>query len=439
MKDSDRYVPCSGRRFSVNCFGDLFDNKGVVLEPFMGDEGRLYHDIEWVLGGLKYEIALIMLVSFNKLKIGKHLWRKITFDYKDGNIKNTVLNNLSYHFTDGPLEVEELPGFYYLPFYTRYAIKRDGTLININQGNIKSWSRTNACEKRNSTGGYRYTRVLSDSGQTKILYRHRALGLVFLNYGNDPSALVVNHIDGKPENDDLDNLEWVTYSENNSHAYKTGLRPNSSKPVLVKNRKNGIEERFESITECAKRYDFSSRSSLERRIKKGVDKAYTDNLIFKYDDGKPWPIIKTDHIYSRKGNGAVVAKNIFTNTLYVFNDLKECGEFIEINNSYSHLFNHVNNEAFVPINGYVCRYLKDNIEWPKYTHRHLLTFKKYPSKSPKGVILKNRETGEEQYFESSIEAAQAMGIDRSDVYRHINHEIAYKGNVVLSFNTKKQH
>ena len=34
----------------------------------------------------------------------------------------------------------------------------------------------------------------------------------------------INHIDGNILNNSLDNLEWCTYSHNNSEAYRLGLK-----------------------------------------------------------------------------------------------------------------------------------------------------------------------------------------------------------------------
>lgn len=51
---------------------------------------------------------------------------------------------------------------------------------------------------------------------------HRLLAETFID--NPNNLRCVNHIDGNKINNSLNNLEWVSHSENLLHAYKTGLR-----------------------------------------------------------------------------------------------------------------------------------------------------------------------------------------------------------------------
>lgn len=63
--------------------------------------------------------------------------------------------------------------------------------------------------------------VLSKGNKVYAEYVHRLVAKAFIV--NPLNKDCVNHKDGDKKNNHVDNLEWVTYSENNKHAYDNHL------------------------------------------------------------------------------------------------------------------------------------------------------------------------------------------------------------------------
>lgn len=104
-------------------------------------------------------------------------------------------------------------------------VKESNGLYQIsNLGRLKSfvkWRGSNERIRKSyiSKNGYLYINLLN---LTTPL--HRLIAIAFIpNPENKPT---VNHIDGNKLNNNIDNLEWNTYSENNQHAYDNNLTTN---------------------------------------------------------------------------------------------------------------------------------------------------------------------------------------------------------------------
>lgn len=104
-----------------------------------------------------------------------------------------------------------------------YIFYEDGTIISTLSGKTIS--------KRIGKTGY-YLVNLCINHKCKTFSFHRLIAKLFIE--NPKNLPCVNHIDGNKLNNSLNNLEWVTFSENAKHAIKNGLAI-IRKGVLTKN------------------------------------------------------------------------------------------------------------------------------------------------------------------------------------------------------------
>jgi hypothetical protein len=123
---------------------------------------------------------------------------------------------------------------------TNYCIDIDGTLVNLKNGRIKKWTKDN--------NGYMRSTIWLN-GKSITISQHRVLAQCFIE--NIYFKTQVNHKNGLKHDNRIENLEWVTPSENTIHSFANGLQK-PSKPHMKKviDESTGIV--YESLSEASR-------------------------------------------------------------------------------------------------------------------------------------------------------------------------------------------
>lgn len=322
------------------------------------------------------------------------------------------------------IQVKGLEGFFYLSYVSNdYAINKVGTVINVHTNKrLKGHVVKPSSRVTNMTGGY----VKFNIGG-RHYFRHRLLAFTFKELpegyvtGDD---LLVNHKDGIPGNDDLDNLEWCTHSENTKHAYRNGLHPNKTRPVLVKDFFDDKIKRFGSITETSEFLGWSLQTTYYRLYRHpGVN---FDGVAIKFDDGTPW---KKEPYKDSLSFKPVAAYNPLSKKTLICNHSGELSKMTGVKQGT--INKKIKTKSLSPIHGWIFSAYEPGLTWPEYTDDQLRVVEDNPCRVPKGYYLFNKKNGVRKLYTKKLELMNFLNLDDTSFNNAVNRGRLFDGKYLI--------
>ena len=257
-----------------------------------------------------------------------------------------------------------------IPNYDNYYIYDDGNVLNIVTNRMLKGSI--------SEHGYRYYR-LSKNNIKRMFYAHRLVAEAFLI--NPDNLPVVNHKDGNKLNNNIDNLEWVGYSENIKHAYNNNLIKKNRKREYYK--KNFPNEEWKKIPN----YNYSVSN---------IGRIRNDNTLLLLK-----PSLTCGYYKVRLSNNGRVKDFMIHNLVYcIFNGISNIPK--------GYIIDHVNsNKTDNTLTNLRLITLSENVKSALYTTKTNSSCKKVEQ-----LTLLNEHIS---FFDSCAEAARALGLDTSTI------------------------
>lgn len=131
-------------------------------------------------------------------------------------------------------------------------------------------------KNKTDKSGYKRVCLYKDKKQYTFLV-HRLVAEAFIP--NVKGCTIVNHLNGNPSDNNVENLEWTDHYGNLMHAFKNDLNKNNC-PIVLHNVKTGEIHRFLSLSEAG-HYIGYNHGYLSAVLKSGQDKVDDYEIFIK--------------------------------------------------------------------------------------------------------------------------------------------------------------
>lgn len=394
----------SGNKFLINIKGQIKDNFGNDV-PFRrdADGNKIVYCLGWA-GERDYRVIDLVALQCKALKLPESDYDKVIAFTIDRNPDNTHAENIGYRFKGGRLEHAVYKGFYYVPGIPGIVINMAGKVFSLYTQNFVPEYVTKPNPKGNIKNGYIKFGVRFSKGPQTTCSRHRALCLVFKEFPDNVDKLTVNHINGVPGDDRLDNLEWVTRGQNNLHAYVNDLKQ-QHKRVLVRDVLTGEVTEYYSISECARALGWATDETVRQRlVSSKFGQVFQDGTQIKLkNDPRDW-IIPDDpekEILLNQERHPVIVGNCGTGEIREVKSMLDAEKLTGV--IHSTINWRLTHDDRSPCFGFQFKHARDKRPFPSFTTEEYLESLKDSSFI---VVARNVLTEEEMEFSSVNKASK---------------------------------